>query len=314
MNAIIKNGAGKPAEQQGFKLASIEELKAQNEEITMIAQIFGIEGKELRHLRQAYFYSTIGNGLVPDVFKGDYRSIYIMGQIAEEMKCTLVEVLQGAYFVHGRFAWYAEFMIKRVMALGIFTTFAYETGGKLEDDTLWARAVATWPNGEKVIGTTVSMRMAKAEGWFDKKGSKWQTMPALMLKKRAATFLIRESAPHVFGGAGTLTVEESEDIEATAQNPQVIQSGNQTDASLVMATIVREERQGLDEQQRIEVRDRVEAKISERIRAGADPTEIEAAIGMSLDAVNDLNEQQLMAVYSIVNKKVQATEIGRAHV
>jgi hypothetical protein len=36
-----------------------------------------------------------------------------------------------------------------------------------------------------------------------------------MLKKRAASFLIRETAPHIFGG-GTITAEELADVESKA--------------------------------------------------------------------------------------------------
>ena len=58
--------------------------------------------------------------------------------------------------------------------------------------------------------------MAKAEGWWSKKDrngnetSKWQTMPELMLRYRAATFLIRSVAPDI--ALGFPTTEEAIDI------------------------------------------------------------------------------------------------------
>jgi hypothetical protein len=42
--------------------------------------------------------------------------------------------------------------------------------------------------------------MAKAEGWFGKNGSKWKTMPDLMLRYRAATFFGRLYCPELLMG------------------------------------------------------------------------------------------------------------------
>lgn len=59
--------------------------------------------------------------------------------------------------------------------------------------------------------------MAKDEGWYQKKGSKWQTMPDLMLRYRSATFLIRTTAPEISMG---LTKDEVEDLgEKTVDIP-----------------------------------------------------------------------------------------------
>jgi hypothetical protein len=299
---IVKSGNARPAQAQGgmTAIASIEDLRAQADEIKMVADIFGIEGDQLRHLKVAFFYAGVGNGLVPDVFKGDYRSMFIMSQISDQMKLPLSEVLQGCYFVHGRLGWYAEWMIKRILALGIFTAFDYEVGGDLKDETLWCRAVGTRPDGTKAIGTVVSLKMARAEGWFDKKGSKWLTMPAYMLKKRAATFLIRECAPHIFGN-NTLTAEEAEEIEpATPDKPQLIET--KVNAATTMAMIIADEEKKNEEQQRLDLLDRVEKKIASKIQGGVNPVDIENSMGMALGSVPELNIEQLMAVWEMISR------------
>ena len=64
--------------------------------------------------------------------------------------------------------------------------------------------------GEIVKGTEVTIEMAKAEGWYQKPGSKWQTMPELMLAYRAAAFFGRVYIPNALMG---VSVEgEVEDI------------------------------------------------------------------------------------------------------
>ena len=52
--------------------------------------------------------------------------------------------------------------------------------------------------------------MAKKEGWYSKSGSKWQTMPELMLAYRASAFFARVHVPEALMGIST--AEENEDI------------------------------------------------------------------------------------------------------
>ena len=58
--------------------------------------------------------------------------------------------------------------------------------------------------------------MAKKEGWFQKAGSKWQTMPELMLKYRAAAFFGRLYAPEIM--MGMHTEFEIQDIQPVKTN------------------------------------------------------------------------------------------------
>ena len=54
------------------------------------------------------------------------------------------------------------------------------------------------------------MQMAKNEGWLDKNGSKWKTMPRQMMMYRAASFFARVYCPDVL--MGMQTVEEVKDV------------------------------------------------------------------------------------------------------
>ena len=64
--------------------------------------------------------------------------------------------------------------------------------------------------GETIEGPEVTLVMAKAEGWLDRDGSKWRTMPDLMLRYRAAAFFGRLYAPEML--LGMQTAEEAGDI------------------------------------------------------------------------------------------------------
>src|SRR6478735_2056477 len=195
-------------------------------EIKETAELYGIRDDEIVHLKRAYFFGTISSGLVPDIYKGDVASLFAMSVLADQMQCSLIEVLNGGYMVHGRHGWYTEFKIKRVQALGILKDLDYEVSGDTVD-ALKVRSYAFRADGTKVLGTPVSMAMAKAEGWT--RNSKYKTMPLYMLKKRAASFLINEVAPHVFGKSST-SVEELEDDS----KPQRKKEGPSTSDRLAM--------------------------------------------------------------------------------
>jgi hypothetical protein len=55
--------------------------------------------------------------------------------------------------------------------------------------------------------------MAKADGWFQKDGSKWKTLPDLMLMYRSAMFFGRLYCPERI--LGMQAVDEVEDAEAS---------------------------------------------------------------------------------------------------
>lgn len=298
---IVKQGSGAGNSQALTQSKNITELQAIAEEIRLTAEVFGMDEREVKHLQRAYLLSTSASGLVPDAFRGDYRAIYIMSQLADGMGIPLIECLQGGYIVYGKWAWSAEFMIKRVLAIGIFTAMDYESGGDMKDGTAWMRAIGTRPDGSKATGSTVSLAMARAEGWYDKKGSKWNTMPAVMLRKRAATFLIRECAPHAFGG-NTLEEDEARDAHApqtVAPGQQVIEAGA-GNAVPVMTQILQEQQQSTEEHQRQEVLQRVEKKILDKYKTGDDILALEQEIGMSLETISNLKMDQLLAVWEIV--------------
>ena len=76
-------------------------------------------------------------------------------------------------------------------------------------------------NGKIVKGGTVTMLIAKKEGWYQKSGSKWQTMPQQMLGYRAFAWFGRLYCPELM--MGLQTSEEVEDvhsnIKTTVINP-----------------------------------------------------------------------------------------------
>jgi hypothetical protein len=154
--------------------------------------------------------------LVPATFKGDIGACLIAMNMANRMGADILQVMQSLYIVHGKPSFSSAFLIACFNRCGRFSTIRYRMGGEPNTDTWSCTAVATeLATGEVVEGVTVTIGMAKSEGWYSKTGSKWKTMPELMMRYRAATFLIRSVAPEI--ALGFQTTEEAIDITDKAQ-------------------------------------------------------------------------------------------------
>jgi hypothetical protein len=146
--------------------------------------------------------------LVPVRFQNNPGNCIIAIEMAERMGASYLMVMQNLDVIQGKPSFSSTFLIACINACGKFSPLRYE-----EDDKDGGRCRA-WAldklNNEKIFGIWVSMEMAKLEGWVDRKGSKWKTIPALMLRYRSASFFQRQFAPEI--SMGFHTTEELIDI------------------------------------------------------------------------------------------------------
>jgi len=150
--------------------------------------------------------------LIPPQFQGQqgFANCLVALEIANRMRMSPFQVMQNLHIIHGRPSWSSQFIIGLINGCGRFSPLRYEISGK--GDTLACTAVATELNtGEELRGPEVTMAMAKREGWATKSGSKWATMPELMIRYRAAAFWGRLFIPELL--VGIHTQEEVMDVE-----------------------------------------------------------------------------------------------------
>lgn len=171
------------------------------------------EGFELLQRVGAMFAKS---ELVPAHLRGKPADCIIAVQLAHEMGLAPLSVLQNIYMVSGKAGWSAQFLIARANASGVFddSGIDWEVTGKGADLEVTAYAVKR-ASGRRVE-YTVTMAMAKAEGWT--KNAKYQTMPELMCRYRSATTLIGLYCPEVKFGLGVR--EELEDVAVSAPSAQ----------------------------------------------------------------------------------------------
>lgn len=158
-------------------------------------QFFGsAEGFDLCQ-RMAKVFAT--SSLVPTQYQNNMSNCIIAMEMASRIGASPLQVMQNLYIVHGNPGFSAKFLIACINASGKFSPLRYEFKGKENTDAWSCRAYAVDKEGEVLHGAWVSIEMAKKEGWYNKAGSKWQTMPELMLQYRAAAFFQRTYAPEI---------------------------------------------------------------------------------------------------------------------
>lgn len=163
--------------------------------------------------RMAQMYST--STIVPETYRGNLGNCVIAIDMAMRMNANPLMVIQNLYIVHGNPSFSSKFLIATINASGRFTPLRYEFKGKEGTDQYGCRVYAyesqDKEHKEPLYGDWVTLDMAKKEGWFNKSGSKWQTMPSQMLRYRAAAFWQRVYCPEI--SMGLMTAEEAEDID-----------------------------------------------------------------------------------------------------
>ena len=150
------------------------------------------------------------SNIVPEQYRGkdNIGNAIVALEMAQRIGASPLAVMQNLNIIHGRPSWSSTFIIAALNSCGRFSPLRFDVTGDGDDKS--CVAWATDRAGERLEGPPASIAMAKAEGWFAKNGSKWKTMPELMLRYRAAAFFGRLYAPDVLNGMHA--TEEVEDI------------------------------------------------------------------------------------------------------
>jgi len=149
--------------------------------------------------------------LVPQAYKNNIPNTMIALEMANRINVSPFMVMQNLDIIRGKPSWSSTFIISALNSCGRFKPLRFRFEGEEGSDEFGCRAVTQdLDSKEDIIGPLVDWTMVKAEGWLDKAGSKWKTMPELMFHYRAASFFGRIYAPDIL--KGMQTVEENIDI------------------------------------------------------------------------------------------------------
>lgn len=156
------------------------------------------------------------SNLVPQAYQGKPMDCAIAVDIANRMGVSPMFVMQNLWVVRGIPSWSGQACMGLIKGSGRYKNVKYNMTGNKGEDT-WGCFVSAIEaaTGDEIQGAEVTIGMAKKEGWYNKSGSKWVTMPEVMLRYRAATFFARLYCPNELMG---FKVEgETEDIAKPEQ-------------------------------------------------------------------------------------------------
>ncbi|WP_301345945.1 MULTISPECIES: hypothetical protein [Muribaculaceae] len=192
--------------------------------------------ESMQRCAKPYAESTI----VPTSYRGNLGNCIIALDLAHRMNLPALTVMQNLYIVNGNPSWSSKFLVATINTCGRFTNLRYRKRnlgqlGILKYNGLEfdpekkrkttvvkefdATGIDNWEcvayavekeTGETLESDPVTIQMAIQEGWYTKDGSKWVTMPMLMLTYRAAAFWQRAYAPEI--SMGFRTTEEERDV------------------------------------------------------------------------------------------------------
>ena len=121
--------------------------------------------------------------------------------------------MQNLYVIQGKPSFSGSAIASMVRSSKQFKDVELVYVGKENEDSWGAYVTATRvSSGKTVKGGTVTLGIAKAEGWYQKPASKWKTMPEIMLAYRSYAWV---HAPELC--MGMQSVEEIHDVEPVAQ-------------------------------------------------------------------------------------------------
>lgn len=221
---------------QVTELQIIQAKQAAEFSMTPVGQVIR-QFEVTQRMAKMYSESTI----VPEVYKGNVGNCAIALDMAMRMKVNPLMVMQNLDIVKGKPSFSSKFLIATVNISGRFTSLKFKKKilGKVGvikyRDNVWDASIKKnrqvikdfdgsnldniecvafakdLSTGEVLESDPVSISLAVQEGWYTKDGSKWVTMPMLMLSYRAAAFWTRLYCPEI--SMGFLTKEEIDDIQ-----------------------------------------------------------------------------------------------------
>lgn len=190
--------------------------------------------------------------LIPANFQNNLPDCLVALEIAQRTNNSPFVVMQNLNVIQGTPRWSSKY-VAAALAASKVTNIRYELVSKgrkkvettvYEWDDVSRRKIARKitediedmvccmvakdrRTGEALVGPEVSIEMAVLEGWYSKTGSKWKTMPGIMLRYRAATFFANAYYPDIMIG---LSIEDEAEVPSVPvhdiSTPEIIQSGS----------------------------------------------------------------------------------------
>jgi hypothetical protein len=175
-------------------------------------------------IEEAWRYATAisKSQLVTDDYRGKAENCLVLIDLSIRLKVSWFMLMQHLYVIKGKPALDSIFTTAMVNSSGLFVDpIEYEVEGKdVKDKDYRVRAYATRKStGKMLYGPWITWDLVRGEGWYDKPGSKWKSMPEQMFHYRAASWFQRRICPEI-----TLGMSTYEELLDTTEKPKHVNS------------------------------------------------------------------------------------------
>jgi hypothetical protein len=190
------------------KLALVEEKK----EMSIFATVESFE------LAQRMASALAKSTVIPKDFQNNISNTLIAIDMSKRMNMPPMMVMQNLVIIHGKPSWSSTFVIAAINASARYKTpiqFKLEGTG---NNMSCIAYVTTWDD-VVLEGPKITMEMADKEGWLNKAGSKWKTMPEVMIRYRSASFFGRLYCSDIL--MGVYSEDETNDMQKEKQKSAV---------------------------------------------------------------------------------------------
>ena len=231
MESVLQSIGNFTAEEadNGFKVETIDTINEQAQ-AQVVKQSTSSGNTKAITIKQENSIQGFGNNwkfaeqlsksdLVPDTYKNKPQNVIIAIGLANQMQLDPFTVMQNLAIIKGKTSWSGSFCKTLIERTGKFKNLELNYIGEKGKDSYGCYLSAERVSDGKIInGPSVTMQMAKTEGWTSNK--KWNTLTDLMLGYRCQSFFCRLYTPEAMNGI--YTSEEVEDITPIREQPQDI--------------------------------------------------------------------------------------------
>lgn len=204
-NEVIENPAP-----EGTELPAAQEPLALNVAVPTAVSMWNDVKLMNMSFRTAKMLSC--SAMVPDAYRNSPENCLVAIDIANRIGVSPLMVMQNLYVVKGKPSWSGSFCAAAVNGSRRFSPLEFVFVGEPGQMNYGCYATAVdLRTGARCVSDTITMQMAKNEGWLNKGGSKWLTMPKQMMMYRAAAFFARVYCSDIL--LGYQTVEEVLDVK-----------------------------------------------------------------------------------------------------
>ena len=211
-NEVIVESAPEEIEMPAAQEAAVVSVAVPN------AVMIWNDDKALRKaMNAAKFLSK--SAFAPPLYQNAPENCLIAYEMMTRTGLPALAVLQNLYVVQRKPCWSGSFCAALINSSGLFSKLDYEEVGVRGEPSwgVYATAIRN-DTGKRCNSEIITLKMAADEGWLNKPGSKWKTMPMQMMMYRAAAFFARAYCPEIM--YGMQTIEEVQDVKGYTDENQ----------------------------------------------------------------------------------------------